>query len=388
MAMVLALVILITSINIDSYVLDASEQTRAETMDVTGDEEHLKLMYTEWWYDSADDIQSDIYSDTHSIEEQNNTIDMSEYTTGEAEYTSKKAGLFLEYSAYDVISGDTFEVTFPETLTDVKVDDENISGDVDYSLDVVNTDNERGTRLTVTFSGDGDHHGVIPVVFHFAATDEVTLTLQRFPNNTIEYKLIPPLQEQRSVVMSEADRYEDDTTEKNDFDPEASSEISSEDTQIDTQGDIESYDVAKQDGDGESRVDTGFTENHFSIKANLLFNDKTPDGTDWRSLIRPLEFDQKIVLEAEYKDSEGNVYTQKIYAQDDQPKDNFYLMITHDGEGGGSIEISDVPNYITVDGKNYPVTKYKVNVESELPYYESNGFDVDIDASGQTTAVI
>ena len=64
MAMVLALVILITSINIDSYVLDASEQTRAETMDVTGDEEHLKLMYTEWWYDSADDIQSDIYSDT------------------------------------------------------------------------------------------------------------------------------------------------------------------------------------------------------------------------------------------------------------------------------------------------------------------------------------
>lgn len=388
MAMVLALVILITSINIDSYVLDASEQTRAETMDVTGDEEHLKLMYTEWWYDSADDIQSDIYSDTHSIEEQNNTIDMSEYTTGEAEYTSKKAGLFLEYSAYDVISGDTFEVTFPETLTDVKVDDENISGDVDYSLDVVNTDNERGTRLTVTFSGDGDHHGVIPVVFHFAATDEVTLTLQRFPNNTIEYKLIPPLQEQRSVVMSEADRSEDDTTEKNDFDPEASSEISSEDTQIDTQGDIESYDVAKQDGDGESRVDTGFTENHFSIKANLLFNDKTPDGTDWRSLIRPLEFDQKIVLEAEYKDSEGNVYTQKIYAQDDQPKDNFYLMITHDGEGGGSIEISDVPNYITVDGKNYPVTKYKVNVESELPYYESNGFDVDIDASGQTTAVI
>ena len=75
-----------------------------------------------------------------------------------------------------------------------------------------------------------------------------------------------------------------------------------------------------------------------SIRGDIAFNEKTGDGTDWRSILRPLVFNQRIKLTATYQDG-SEEKTLEYYAQDDLPQNDFYLMLTHDGEGGGSFEI-------------------------------------------------
>ena len=67
-----------------------------------------------------------------------------------------------------------------------------------------------------------------------------------------------------------------------------------------------------------------------------------------------------------------------FYAQDSLPSDPFYLLFTHDGEGGGIFEIVNVPTQITPEGGSpETVTSYSVAVEPGVPYYRSSFFTVD-----------
>lgn len=370
-ALVLVSVMLVTNINLDSYAAGMSDETEndvtRETIDITDESDHLSLMFTKWWSGDSSDI--------HMLGDSDRTIDMSEYSVDAEKYNDNRLGLAIGYKAYNVISGDTFQVMFPKNFDNIKVADNYTNSDIDIRIE--DADAEHGMKLVLTFQGEGEFAGEIPVEFSISASGEQNIILQKIPENTVEYKFIPPLMEQRSDSVREngenTNAISDQNNENQDVDkdyvPNEDAEDTDENDVTDTNTDL-------------------FNKSTFSIKANLAFDEKTADGTDWRELIRPLEFDQDIVLTAEYTDGEGNTHTANMYAQEDQPKESYYLMITHDGEGGGSIEIADVPNYVTVDGVEYPITKYTVNVKSALPYYESKGFDVNIDKTGQTVATV
>ena len=126
----------------------------------------------------------------------------------------------------------------------------------------------------------------------------------------------------------------------------------------------------------------------FSIKGDIQF-DETVDGFDWRSILRPLEFDQNIKIVATYKDTNNEDQTVEYWAQDDLPLDAFYWMLTHDGEGGGSFEIANVPDHVTLeDGKVVAVTKYTVSIDTSLPYYQSSSFEVTDMGATQTISTL
>ncbi|MGO5541453.1 SpaA isopeptide-forming pilin-related protein [Blautia sp. HCP3S3_H10_1] len=133
------------------------------------------------------------------------------------------------------------------------------------------------------------------------------------------------------------------------------------------EGDAEGPMVLDEEGDTpESNVASGY----FRVTGSIAY-DETLDGTDWKSLVRPSEFEQPITVTLTYKDSDGNSHDIDYNAQSDLSKNDFYLKFVHDGDGGGDFTIENVPKNVTVDGVSYNVTFYSVNVKPNLPYYES-----------------
>lgn len=117
--------------------------------------------------------------------------------------------------------------------------------------------------------------------------------------------------------------------------------------------------------------------NNIKISGTIAFND-TIDGIDWSSLVRPNEFNQKIVvIQKYYKD--GVEYQLENVTQDDMSDGNFYLKFVHDGEGSGNFTIENVPTTVTIDNTKYNVSGYIVKVQTDLPYYENNGSEFDIE---------
>lgn len=147
------------------------------------------------------------------------------------------------------------------------------------------------------------------------------------------------------------------------------------------EGDAEGPMVLDEEGDTpESNVASGY----FRVTGSIAY-DETLDGTDWKSLVRPSEFEQPITVTLTYKDSDGNSHDIDYNAQSDLSKNDFYLKFVHDGDGGGDFTIENVPKSVTVDGTVYNVTSYSVNVKPNLPYYES-GAPISGTITDSTTA--
>ncbi len=120
--------------------------------------------------------------------------------------------------------------------------------------------------------------------------------------------------------------------------------------------------------DGDSTVVSG----NFSISADIMY-DEVLDGTDWSELVRPAEFDQPIKITQTYVDSAGQEQTVVYDTQDAKSKGEFYLKFTHDGEGGGSFVIANVPKSVKdANGVLCQVTGYSIDIEPNLAYYKSN----------------
>ena len=127
----------------------------------------------------------------------------------------------------------------------------------------------------------------------------------------------------------------------------------------------------------------------FKVSGTIVFNENL-DGTDWKDLVRPLEFDQPITIVQTYIDSNGEVQTVTSYAQHDISKENYYLKFAHDGDGGGDFIIENIPKSITDEnGVEHQVTSCTVNVEPALPYYKSDTpISVDMKEPANLTSAV
>lgn len=158
-----------------------------------------------------------------------------------------------------------------------------------------------------------------------------------------------------------------DSMERGQASQEVSATVTPEEGFSAGEGDAEGPMVLDEEGDTpESNVASGY----FRVTGSIAY-DETLDGTDWKSLVRPSEFEQPITVTLTYKDSDGNSHDIDYNAQSDLSKNDFYLKFVHDGDGGGDFTIENVPKNVTVDGVSYNVTSYSVNVKPNLPYYES-----------------
>ena len=109
----------------------------------------------------------------------------------------------------------------------------------------------------------------------------------------------------------------------------------------------------------------------FKLSGKIEY-DENLDGTDWKDLVRPLEFDQPFTIVQTYTDNSGERQTVTSYAQDDMSKESYYLKFAHDGDGGGDFTIENIPKSITDEnGVEHQVTSCTVNVEPKQSYYKS-----------------
>ena len=295
-------------------------------------------MLKDWWYASGE---------TPVAGTEEKKIDFSKFTqTLEA---PEWIGVTLRYEAAEVLAGDWFTVVLPEPFADVQMQEGFVSPEgVALALTALE-EPEHGMKLTVSFSAAGAAAGELPLQFRLPALESVSLRLQK--GN--EFMVIPPQVQQDTPQTNAAE---------NESEPE------------------EQYSAVFLD-DPEPEPKT------FSIKGDIQF-EETVDGFDWRSILRPLEFDQKIKIVATYTDN-NEEQTVDYWAQDDLPLDAFYWMLTHNGEGGGSFEIANVPKHVTLEnGKVVEVTKYTVSIDTSLPYYQSNSFEVKYMEAGQTISTL
>ena len=115
----------------------------------------------------------------------------------------------------------------------------------------------------------------------------------------------------------------------------------------------------------------------FKISGSVDINDE-----DWSELVRPKAFDQPIRVTQTYvvtdaDTGESQEVTTTYDTQNSEPGGNFYLKFTHDGNGAGDFEITNVPKKVKgSDGKLHDVTSCTVNIEPTLPYYQATGFTI------------
>ena len=324
----------------DTELLEGTETTEnlqpEETLpkDITNCMDQLTLSMKKWWYEDQEntvDVTEEKY------------VDFSEFIQDPDEPVW--AGVSLKYEAVGFQEGDWFTVVLPEQFEDVQIEEGFVFPEgMEGSLKELE-EPEQGTELTMRFSTvEETFDGELPLQFRLSALEDVSILLQEDADRQNEYVVIPPFAETEQEGMV-----------------------------------------------GVFSLRSGKAEtNTFSIKGEIVF-DENLGGTDWRSILRPLEFDQNIKLIATYQDASGVDHTVEYYAQDSAPQDEFYLMMTHDGEGGGSFEIINVPKMVTLEnGFNAEVTKYNVSVDTKYPYYENEngGFDVTDMGATQTISTL
>ena len=295
-------------------------------------------MLKDWWYASGE---------TPVAGTEEKKIDFSGFT--QALDAPEWIGVTLRYEAAEVLAGDWFTVVLPEPFADVQMQEGFVSPEgVALALTALE-EPEHGMKLTVSFSAAGAAAGELPLQFRLTASEAVSLRLQE----RNEFMVIPP-QVQQDTPQTNAS--------ENESEPE------------------EQYSAVFLDNP-EPEPKT------FSIRGDIQF-DETVDGFDWRSILRPLEFDQNIKIVATYN-TNNEEQTVEYWAQDNLPLDAFYWMLTHDGEGGGRFEIANVPTQLTLkDGTTVTVTKYTVSIDTSLPYYQSSSFEVTEMSATQTLSTL
>lgn len=109
--------------------------------------------------------------------------------------------------------------------------------------------------------------------------------------------------------------------------------------------------------------DSDLTET-FRVKGTLSFDDE-----EWKSLLRPNEFNGLIKLRYKLQNREDWIEKTPQTLFLDDP---FRLSIQHDGDGAGAFEIRNIPKYMEVDGEYIPVEEYEIYVDYDsLPYYKT-----------------
>ncbi len=113
-----------------------------------------------------------------------------------------------------------------------------------------------------------------------------------------------------------------------------------------------------------------------SSTGNIDFNESSSDGIDWKSIVRPSTFNLPIQLVQKYTGSDGTEKTNTFnLTVTDDSGEYCKLKFSHDGEGGGSFVIENVPKKVQDEnGTLCDVASYTIQINTEsLPYYTCGG---------------
>lgn len=114
-------------------------------------------------------------------------------------------------------------------------------------------------------------------------------------------------------------------------------------------------------------------------KVEIDFHE-TADGIDWGSSVRPQVFlESNVQLVPYFAGEDGELVEGKpISVQDDKAGDPFYVKFNHDGQGGGSFEVQNIPSYDLTDSTK-PVVKYVLTMDtSDIPAYTTDGMELEV----------
>ena len=120
------------------------------------------------------------------------------------------------------------------------------------------------------------------------------------------------------------------------------------------------------------------TGNLVSIQGTVRYQ----NDNDWKSLIRPGTFSEEILITA--LDADGNGI--QTFETNTEPGKEFYLEFVHDGNGGGTYKIGNMPTVISIDGEDKTVKDYKVSIPEKGGYKAAEQTALNI-SEGETSFV-
>lgn len=345
---------------------DQTENAVYESVNRIHETDQVGVELTGWWYKNPQGEKQKI--ETTSPSEEDKTAIVCDLSQIEEDSFSE-AGFDLSFTFLKearertVQASDYLSFTLPACLRNLTV----TGADEDYYTYSLEEQEDHSCKMTVTFREIPETvnlTGTIHMAFSLQETMEneagstcliVLQENQEKPEANISYEVIFPGKPEEEAVSEGVESAEEDSVKDAAAEPMmpdvAAAQASGTETDPDT---------------GTSQVVTG----KFRVSGTITF-DEILDGRDWRSLVRPTEFDQPIEIVQTYKDENGKEQTITYRAQDDLSQNDFYLKFSHDGEGGGDFTIENVPKSVTVGEKEYQVTGYSINVAPSLEYYES-----------------
>ena len=214
----------------------------------------------------------------------------------------------------------------------------------------------------------------------------VTLMAQITESNTLfskaEEPVVDVLDSKESAVeeKTEETESEEEKSEETESEEEKSEETESEEEKSEeTESEEEKTEEAEseeekteeesaEDSDQVMRLEN--SSSMVSIKGTISYAD---EGV-WKDMIRPKTFAGEIQLNA--YDNDGILL--ENYEAVTTPGSQFYLEFVHDGSGGGTYTITNVPTSITVDSQTKEVSRYEVLIPSDDVYDKSENNTVNI----------
>ena len=104
------------------------------------------------------------------------------------------------------------------------------------------------------------------------------------------------------------------------------------------------------------------TNDSISVKGSISYE----ENSDVVTLIQPNAFSGEIQLQAYHK----NTMIGKYNFQNGNPSESFYYQMIHDGKGGGSYKITNMPGSLIVDGELITITSYLLVIEQTAYFKE------------------
>lgn len=384
--------------------ISQEDEVHHTPVNLSKEEKRTSLALTNWWYLDKDAKQAAIEADSENDEQGATTesYDFSNLTIDEL----SQMGFDLEFSCLrkgdkeNAEASDYLEAVFPAYFSNLQITEDDDTTEKKYYTYEIEQQKDDSYKVKITFDTMPQSDmltGKVHMTFSLAdvaQTEDKDTCLfmlqdeQQSMEDQTQYKMIFSKQESQKndVKASDENTASGSNVNGNEESGLNSSEESSGDTVSEngaksnsdtTSGNSNTNNNSKNNQlqnttDGMKRSSDTVVSGYFSISGKVTYNENL-NGTDWKKLVRPAEFEQPIKITQKYIDSEGKEQTVVYDVQDAASNRNFYLKFVHDGDGGGDFVIENVPKSVKDSkGVECQVTLYSVNVEPTLPYYKSD----------------
>lgn len=406
---------------------EGKSQAKHTPMNLSEQEKRTSLSLTNWWYQDKDAKQNNIEADSEENQKKITTesYDFSKLSADEL----SQMGFDLEFSCLkkgdegDAEASDYLEAVFPAYFSNLQIaEDDADTTEKTYYTSEVEQQKDDSYKVKITFDTipkSDTLTGKVHMTFSLAEAaqtgdkDTCLFVLQdekQSVEDPVQYKMIFSKQESQKgkdgAKVSGGDTASDSDANGNkgnvsgnsaNSDAENASGSNAQNSSDTTSGNASKNSKAGsssknsqvQNSTGGMKSSSNVVSGYFSISGKVTY-DENLNGTDWKELVRPAEFEQPIKITQKYIDSEGKEQTVVYDVQSDASNRSFYLKFVHNGEGGGDFVIENVPKSVTDSkGVECQVTSYSVNVEPTLPYYKSDeAITVQIEDPSNITAAV